>query len=81
MKKISQLREQKKKTTRDAILKTAQKLFAEKGFENTAVEDITRRINIAQSTFFNYFPRKEDIIPEMFHKKLPTLKKRWHDNS
>ena len=79
MKKISQLREQKKKTTRDAILKTAQKLFAEKGFENTAVEDITRLINIAQSTFFNYFPRKEDIIPEMFHKKLPTLKKRWHE--
>ena len=77
MKKTSQLREVKKKTTRDAILKTAQKLFAEKGFENTAVEDITRRINIAQSTFFNYFPRKEDIIPEMFQKKLPSLKKKW----
>ena len=75
--KKSQLREQKKKTTRDAILRTAQKLFAEKGFENTAVEDITKQINIAQSTFFNYFPRKEDIIPEMFHKKLPALKKKW----
>ncbi len=75
--KKSQLREQKKKTTRDAILRTAQKLFSEKGFENTAVEDITRRINIAQSTFFNYFPRKEDIIPEMFRKKLPALKKKW----
>jgi AcrR family transcriptional regulator len=77
VKKTSFLREQKKKTTRDAILKTAQKLFAEKGFENTAVEDITRRIHIAQSTFFNYFPRKEDIIPEMFQKKLPSLKKKW----
>ena len=75
--KKSQLREQKKKTTRDAILRTAQKLFIEKGFENTAVEDITRQINIAQSTFFNYFPRKEDIIPEMFRKKLPALKKKW----
>jgi len=77
VKKTSFLREQKKKTTRDAILKTAQKLFTEKGFENTSVEDITRRIHIAQSTFFNYFPRKEDIIPEMFHKKLPTLRKKW----
>ena len=75
--KKSQLREQKKKTTRDAILRTAQKLFSEKGFENTAVEDITRQIHIAQSTFFNYFPRKEDIIPEMFRKKLPALKKKW----
>lgn len=70
-------REQKKKTTRDAILRTAQKLFAEKGFENTAVEDITRQINIAQSTFFNYFPRKEDILPEMFRKKLPAMKDKW----
>jgi AcrR family transcriptional regulator len=77
VKKTSQLREVKKRTTREAILKTAQKLFAEKGFENTAVEDITRRIHIAQSTFFNYFPRKEDIIPEMFQKKLPSLKKKW----
>jgi AcrR family transcriptional regulator len=77
VKKTSFLREQKKKTTRDAILKTAQKLFTEKGFENTAVEDITRRIHIAQSTFFNYFPRKEDIIPEMFRKKLPALRKKW----
>jgi AcrR family transcriptional regulator len=77
VKKTSFLREQKKKTTRDAILKTAQKLFTEKGFENTAVEDITRRIHIAQSTFFNYFPRKEDIIPELFRKKLPGLRKKW----
>ncbi len=72
-----QKREQKKKTTRDAILRTAQKLFAEKGFEHTAVEDITRQINIAQSTFFNYFPRKEDILPEMFRKKLPAMKDKW----
>lgn len=77
VKKALHLREQKKKTTRDAILKTALKLFTEKGFENTAVEDITKRIHIAQSTFFNYFPRKEDIIPEMFRKKLPSLKKKW----
>jgi AcrR family transcriptional regulator len=75
--KKSKRREQKKKTTRDAILRTAQRLFAEKGFENTAVEDITQQINIAQSTFFNYFPRKEDIIPEMFRKKLPALKRQW----
>jgi AcrR family transcriptional regulator len=77
VKKTPQRREQKKKITRDAILKTALKLFSEKGFENTAVEDITRRIHIAQSTFFNYFPRKEDIIPEIFRKKLPSLKKQW----
>jgi len=71
-----QRRERKKKATRDAIFKTAQKLFNQKGFENTSVEDITEQVDIAQSTFFNYFPRKEDILVEIFKSKFPFLKKK-----
>jgi AcrR family transcriptional regulator len=67
-------RERKKKETRDAIFKIAHKLFKQKGFEDTSVEDITERVDIAQSTFFNYFPRKEDILVEIFKRKLPFLK-------
>ena len=70
----SQRRERKKKAIRDAIFKTAQKLFIDKGFENTSVEDITEQVDIAQSTFFNYFPRKEDLLAEIFNRKLPYLK-------
>ena len=69
-------RERKKQITREAILKTAQELFNKKGFENTSVEELTERVDIAQSTFFNYFPRKEDILTEIFHIKLPFLKKK-----
>ena len=72
-------RERKKKATRDAIFKTAQKLFNQKGFENTSVEDITEQVDIAQSTFFNYFPRKEDILVEIFKRELPFLKKKCHE--
>jgi len=74
-----QRRERKKQATRDAIFKSAQKLFNQKGFENTSVEDITEQVDIAQSTFFNYFPRKEDILVEIFKRKLPFLKKKCQE--
>ena len=76
MNKPLRRRERKKKATRDAIFAVAQKLFNEKGFESTAVEDITEKVDIAQSTFFNYFPRKEDILVEIFKRKLPFLRKK-----
>jgi AcrR family transcriptional regulator len=72
-------RERKKQATRDAIFAVAQKLFNEKGFENTAIEDITEKIDIAQSTFFNYFPRKEDVLVEIFKKKIPFLRKKCQE--
>lgn len=74
-----QRRERKKKAIRDAIFKTAQKLFVDKGFENTSVEDITERVDIAQSTFFNYFPRKEDLLAEIFKRKIPFLKRKCQE--
>ena len=79
IKKEMQRRERKKQAIRDAIFKTAQKLFITKGFENTSVEDITEKIDIAQSTFFNYFPRKEDLLAEIFKRKLPYLKKKCQE--
>ena len=72
-------RERKKKATRDAIFAVAQKFFNEKGFEHTAVEDITEKVDIAQSTFFNYFPRKEDILVEIFKRKLPFLRRKCRE--
>ncbi len=74
-----QRRERKKKAIRNAIFKTAQKLFVDKGFENTSVEDITERVDIAQSTFFNYFPRKEDLLAEIFKRKIPFLKRKCQE--
>jgi len=72
-------RERKKQATRDAIFAVAQKLFNQKGFENTAIENITEQIDIAQSTFFNYFPRKEDVLVEIFKKNLPFLRKKCQE--
>jgi AcrR family transcriptional regulator len=55
-------RERKKDETRARIFKAAVRLFREKGFENTTVDEITERADVAKGTFFNYFPKKESVL-------------------
>jgi AcrR family transcriptional regulator len=40
----------------------ALRLFAERGFQETTVEDITEAADVGKGTFFNYFPTKEHIF-------------------
>jgi AcrR family transcriptional regulator len=56
------LRERKKRRTRASIQKEAMRLFLEKGYEDTTIEDIADAVEISPSTFFNYFPSKEAVV-------------------
>ncbi|WP_292469758.1 TetR/AcrR family transcriptional regulator [Methanolobus sp.] len=56
------LREKKKQDTRNRIFEVSGKLFKDKGFENTTVDEITKEAGIAKGTFFNYFPTKESLL-------------------
>ena len=56
------LRERKKLKTREAIQRTAMRLFEKQGYEETTIEEIAAAAEISPSTFFNYFPSKEDVV-------------------
>jgi AcrR family transcriptional regulator len=59
---ISGLRERKKAKTRAAIRRHALQLFRAQGYVNTTIEQIAEATEISQSTFFRYFPTKEDVV-------------------
>jgi len=48
--------------TKERILKTSLKLFAEKGFKATTVRDISGALGIKQSALYNHFKNKDEIL-------------------
>jgi TetR/AcrR family transcriptional regulator, cholesterol catabolism regulator len=55
-------RERNKQRVRKHLYETALKLFTEKGYERTSVDEIAEEADVARGTFFNHFQRKEDLI-------------------
>jgi AcrR family transcriptional regulator len=54
--------------TKAALLRAAQELFTERGYERTTVRDIADRAGVNQALLFRYFGSKE----ELFHVVLAT---------
>jgi AcrR family transcriptional regulator len=56
------LRERKKAKTRTTIQAAALELFQRDGYDATTVDQIADRADVSQSTFFRYFPTKQDVV-------------------
>jgi AcrR family transcriptional regulator len=56
------LRDRKKARTKAAIQQHALRLFAQQGYQATTVEQIAEAAEVSPSTFFRYFPTKEDVV-------------------
>ncbi|NJP48778.1 TetR family transcriptional regulator [Streptomyces sp. SBST2-5] len=47
---------------RDALIAAAFRLFLERGYEETTVDDIVALAGVGRRSFFRYFPSKEDVV-------------------
>src|SRR5437763_14629303 len=58
------LQARKQEFVRDAIWAAAIDLFAEKGFEETTLDDIVAAAGTSRRTFFRHFESKRDLIAQ-----------------
>jgi AcrR family transcriptional regulator len=66
-------RQRRSAEIRERLFHAALKLFAEKGFAETTVEDITNAADVGKGTFFNYFPSKDHILLAFGEMQLGKL--------
>jgi AcrR family transcriptional regulator len=68
-------RERHRTETRDRLYRAALALFAERGFLETTVADITEAADVGKGTFFNYFPTKEHILAEFGGQRTAAMER------
>jgi len=66
-------RERRSADIRERLFRSALHLFAQKGFAETTVEDITEAADVGKGTFFNYFPSKDHILLAFSDMQLAKL--------
>lgn len=51
-----------KEARREQILKSAEKVFSEKGFQNSTISDVAKETGVSDTTIYEYFSSKEDLL-------------------
>ena len=62
-------------TSRREVTRTALELFAERGFEETTVDDIADALGVSRRTLFRYFASKNDMVWGDFDWVLARLRR------
>ena len=60
--------------TKRKIFETSMKLFAEKGYDATSIEEITATVGVAKGTLYYHFSSKEEIFAFLVEEGVKLLK-------
>ncbi|HYD50030.1 MAG TPA: TetR/AcrR family transcriptional regulator [Terriglobales bacterium] len=68
--------------TREIILDTAERLFAQRGVDGVAVRDLAREMNLTAPSLYNHFPGKQALYDAVLERGLnpiiEILAEAWH---
>lgn len=60
--------------TKRKIFETSMKLFADKGYDATSIEEITATVGVAKGTLYYHFTSKEEIFSFLVEEGVKLLK-------
>lgn len=75
---VAERREREQLMRREVILDAAGKLFEEKGYGPTTVDEIATLAELGKGTIYSYFKSKEEIYVALMEKNLSGLKERMN---
>jgi TetR/AcrR family transcriptional regulator len=67
------LRDEAKSLYRNAILKAAEEVFAERGFFSARIQDIAERGGFAVGTVYKHFEQKEDVLRALMIENVASM--------
>jgi AcrR family transcriptional regulator len=66
-------RAQTREAKRDAVLRTAAKLFKERGFSAVSLDDVAARLNVTKPIIYRHFANKDQILFECVSVALEQI--------
>jgi AcrR family transcriptional regulator len=58
---------------RERILRAAEEVFAERGYQGASVTEIARRAGVVASVLYDHFPSKKELHIELLHRHTEAL--------
>lgn len=67
--------EQEKERIKEGLIREGRKLFSQYGLRKTTIKDITSAVGIAQGSFYNFYPSKEELYFEILDLESQKIRK------
>ena len=74
-------RDRKRQASYELLFKAAIELFLEHGFDNTTIDQIAERADMARATAFNHFPQKVAYLEEWGRRRRERVRRRLTERS
>ena len=67
------LKEKQRRERENLILQTAEEILYEKGYYDTAMDEIAAKVGIAKGTIYSHFPGKEELVTAIFERNTQAF--------